>query len=270
MTAKRDCVLKLERARSHLEDLKRQLSKWTDSGHHDVFNEPDPERGQDCFRVRVISDQVPSDPFGVLIGDVLHNLRGSLDHLAYALAAQHTKVMTEDIAKRSEFPIIGDERNEGIAAVEQRYGNDFARKVKGIAPHAQAIIKSLQPYHAGKNFARDNLWRLHELSNIDKHRLLLIVAASNVAAGFRPGMSRNYTLIDASVYPTIIKGDTVVMRYRAVPQDPSQQMHVEFDPILQIAFDGPAIVHGEGLIKTLKDIYDYIGGRVFGLLGKFL
>ena len=259
MASKSDFILKFERAWAHLEELEAQLTIWTHSGHHSVSNEPDPESGSDCFRPRVVTDPVPTEPFSIIIGDVLHNLRSTLDHLAYALAAKHTSPLPDDIAKTSEFPIFAHDDADAIA-----------RRIRGIHPGAQAIIKMLQPYHRGKDFALDRLWMLHELSNIDKHRLLIAGTVSNVAAGFRPGASRNFQLLNTHVYDTMIEGEAIVARYSALPIDPNQEMHVEFDPLLQIAFYGPSAVKGKGVIRALRDIHDYIGTRVFGLLGKFL
>jgi len=259
MTSKRDFVLKFERARGHLDDLEAQLTTWAHSGHHSVFNEPDPDNGPDCFRIRVITDPVPTDPISVIIGDVLHNLRSALDHLAYALAVKHTNPLPDDIAKESEFPIFASNNVNAIA-----------KRIRGMDPGAQAVMERLQPYQRGKDSALDPLWMLYKLSNIDKHRLLLVGTVSNVAAGFRPGMSYNYRLLGANVYDTMIEGEAIVVRYRAVPADPDKEMHVEFDPLLQIAFKGPTAVNGKGVVKTLGAIYDYIGTRVFGLLGTFL
>jgi len=44
-------------------------------------------------------------------------------------------------------------------------------KIGCIHPRAQAIIKRLQPYTRGDEFASDPLWKLNELSNMDKHRV---------------------------------------------------------------------------------------------------
>lgn len=259
MANRNDFILKLERARYHIDDLEAQLTTWAHSGHHSVLNEPDPDSGSDCFRIRVVSDPVPTDPFSVIIGDVLHNLRSTLDHLAYALAVKHTSPLPDDIAKGSEFPIFASDNVNAIV-----------RRIRGMDPSAQAVIKSLQPFHRGKDFALDPLWMLYELSNIDKRRLLLVGTVSNVAAGFRPGMSYNYKLLGTNVYDTMIEGEAIVVRYRAVPDDPGKTMHVEFDPLLQIAFKSPITMCGKGVIKTLNTVHDYINTRVFGLLGKFL
>lgn len=260
MAVKSDFVIKFERARGHLDDLEKQLAAWANSGHHTVKNERDPAAGPDRFKVSVISDLVPREPFGALIGDVLHNLRGALDHLAFALAESYAgRPLPDDIAKESEFPIF--ERDDARA---------IAKKIRGIHPDAQAVIKSLQPYHKGKDCSLDKLWILHALSNIDKHRLLIVGTVSNVAAGFRLSGSCNFQDLDVQVYDTMIEGETVVIRYRAIPIDRDKAMHVEFDPLLQIAFKTPLALNGKGVVRTLNDICDYIQVRAFGSLGKFL
>jgi hypothetical protein len=68
-----------------------------------------------------------------------------------------------------------------------------------------------------------------------------------------------------------IEDEAVVRRYRATPRDPDgPPMHVDFDPLWQIAFSGPNSVNGKSVIDTLDKIYTYIDTRVFGLLGRFL
>lgn len=253
------CWLKLHRAGSHLADLESQLTKWAHSGHHEVFDEPDTGRGSDWRRVRVVTDDVPLDPFSVVIGDILHNLRSTLDHLVYSLSEKHTgSPLPDKLAKDSEFPIFRCPDGKAIN-----------RRIRGMHPDAQARIRDLQPYQR-PNFALDPLWILQELSNVDKHRLLIIGAVSNRAAGYRPGLSRNAHLLNVEVYNIPIKGEAVVVRYQAAPIDPGKEMHVEFDPLLEIAFDGPEIVKGKGVIETLRSIFGYIETRAFGLLTKFL
>ena len=231
---------------------------WGNSGHHALFHERDSERGPDCFPVRVVTDPVPVDPFAVIIGDVLHNMRSTLDHIAYALAATHTRPLPDDIAKESEFPIYRYESNQ------------LARRIRGIHPDAQAILKTLQPYNRGDDFASHPLWALYELSNIDKHRLLLVGAVGSLAAGFSPDLFRNCLLGDVDVYGGIIESEAIVVRYRAVPKDPSKEMHVEFDPLLQIIFNCGSTVKGKGVISTLATAHKYIIDDVIPALQPFL
>jgi hypothetical protein len=49
-------------------------------------------------------------------------------------------------------------------------------KTEGIPAGAVKLIEATKPYKGGY----DNLWILHELNNIDKHRLLITAAATNL------------------------------------------------------------------------------------------
>src|SRR5208283_3271512 len=100
--------------------------------------------------------QIPVDVISAA-GDIVHNLRSALDHLAYQLAEVGTP--GKEPSRRVEFPIAKD------AAT---YKAEKARKVEGIRPEAVKVIDALQPYKGGCN--GDALWRIHELDNIDKHR----------------------------------------------------------------------------------------------------
>ena len=44
-------------------------------------------------------------------------------------------------------------------------------RIGGIDPRAQTIIEGLQPHNRGAEFESDPLWKLHQLSNMDKHRV---------------------------------------------------------------------------------------------------
>ncbi len=260
-----DYLIKLKRARGHLEDLKRHMLTWFHGDHYDILTERDLDGGPDGWRVRIVTDRIPLDPFAVLIGDVLHNLRGTLDHLAYALAEANPltpKPLQQDIAENCEFPIYGDERLEGVAAVEKRYGHDFARKTKGIAPAAQAVIKSLQPYQRGNDYASHPLWMLYDLSNIDKHRLLVVGALSSRAPIMLVGKCRNYQFTGDfdSIYQALVEDEAVIARFHATTKDPALgEMHMEFDALLEIVFNcGIKSVDSKGVIDTLGIILTYI------------
>jgi len=171
---------------------------------------------------------------------VLHNLRSTLDHLAYSLAEKHTgNPLPDPIAQTSEFPIFSSDDSKAID-----------KKIRGIHPHARAIIIDLQPYQRGNDYSLDPLWILQQLSNIDKHRLLLIGTVNSVAAGFSVDKSRNYDLRTADVYAVPIRNEAIVCRYRAIPKNPNKEMHLEFNPLLEIAFESPLTVAGKNVIKT--------------------
>jgi hypothetical protein len=92
-------------------------------------------------------------------GDVVVNLRGALDHLAYQLTKVHLPRITIKQERDISFPICKDQ-----TAYEK------ARKAveKLVGPEAIKLIDALKPYKGGN----EALFRLNELNNINKHKLL--------------------------------------------------------------------------------------------------
>jgi hypothetical protein len=101
-------------------------------------------------------------PFEVLTsaGDVVHNLRGALDHLAYQMTMAHRPRTTDKELRDIYFPIQKSKTAYEQAA--QRYKKFFGAE-------AIELIDQLKPYKGGN----EALYRLHYLNNFSKHRLLL-------------------------------------------------------------------------------------------------
>lgn len=94
---------------------------------------------------------------------LIQNLRSALDHLSYDLFVKETKGRLP--GRHIYFPI---EKDAGT------YAKEKGRKILGIATRDQNLIDSTKPYKGGN----DILWRISELNNIDKHRLLITVGSS--------------------------------------------------------------------------------------------
>lgn len=104
-------------------------------------------------------------------GDAIHNLRSSLDHLAWHLAHWGGNRPKE----RCGFPIGSSLEN---------YETIKARKVAGMSPEAQNAIDALHPYKGGN----DPLWRIHFLDIADKHRELYVLGYRYLWSGLElPG-----------------------------------------------------------------------------------
>jgi hypothetical protein len=89
------------------------------------------------------------------VGDIAHNLRTALDHLMC-----HTLVVAGSaITSRDAFPI-----SESLARYESRR-DGFVNRVR---PSVIEALDLLKPYKGGNL----DLWRIHELDRIDKHRAL--------------------------------------------------------------------------------------------------
>jgi hypothetical protein len=96
----------------------------------------------------------------ILVGEAVYNFRASLDYLVGALAV--TNGRAAEHRRRTQFPI--ESTAEGFAARRHSF-------LEGISDAHISIIRAYQPF-AGCQWTA----RLAELSNLDKHNALVIVA----------------------------------------------------------------------------------------------
>ena len=158
--------VKIERAKKHLRDLAAEILTLT----HTTIVHRDPKTGVPpnpiTFMWNPDFKTVPTLSFDVVAisGDIIHNLRSALDHLAHQLVfVGSPHLTTSTISRNIGFPIA-----ESMA----KYEAIKVGKVEGMRPEAKKAIDRLKPYKGGN----DPLWRVHELDNIDKHRALFTVA----------------------------------------------------------------------------------------------
>jgi hypothetical protein len=277
---------KLRWANEHLQRLHAYSEEWFGGEHHRVTSEPDND--SDPRRRRNIAFYIEVDPlpveFSLRVGDVLQAFRSGLDQLAYALAVAHSGPLPSEIAEASEFPIFGDESKTGALGTGSARFHQASKsgipvpasglaKIQGIAPAAQAIIEGLQPYHRGTDFRDDALWRLHELSRIDKHRLVHVVAAdfAGVALKMHPGT--NYRigpglLVSAAA---MVEGRTLVSSIPVEAIDPTKPMDVQVIAPLKIAFGTTVpLLAGQPVVASLGAIHDHVYENVLKPLIGFL
>ena len=162
--------IKIERARKHLQDLAADIlaaehrTVIVRKGYGEGPNGPPNNfkiaitqgfAGNDSFLDTIVCS--PDIPAGV--GDVAHNLRTALDHLICHMLVVAGSVITN----RDAFP---------ISESSTRYESRKAGLVNRIRPKAIEALDLLKPYKGGNL----DLWRIHELDRIDKHRTLAPIA----------------------------------------------------------------------------------------------
>jgi hypothetical protein len=155
------CRAKLDWADEHLATLYRETDAWGDQNPLTIKRGSNSDGSEHVFTVHF---REPPDVWrwALTLGDALHNLRGALDHVIYALAIAQTKKSPPEGETKLAFPIA----NKPELFEKQRH------RIASLNPQTQAAIERLQPYHRlkpDKWFAP--LWYLSELNNIDKHRL---------------------------------------------------------------------------------------------------
>lgn len=161
---------KLSRAR----ELRDQLNSYVKQHFSDKSHLPTLAVRLDSTTresVLFVQDVPPLGAFfervSILAGDIVNNLRSTLDHLVHELALHHTGGGIQ-YPKRTKFP---------IAETPRDYGGLEARSLEEVAPQHRAIIESFQPYHPMDADVSVGLYfhplaMLRDLSNADKHRLL--------------------------------------------------------------------------------------------------
>jgi hypothetical protein len=157
------CSEKVKRARENIKNLATEIRRCLEDKDYRKVTKFD--ENFELSSVTVFGPPVPAH-ISVLIGEIAHHLRSSLDHLVWALVLENKKKGTP----KTEFPIFRTkpEGKEPIAA--------FERKIELIRSDCAQAIRDLQPYN--RTIPTDDpLWLVFELDRIDKHRLLVSTVA---------------------------------------------------------------------------------------------
>lgn len=154
---------KLKRADEHIKDFGTEADAFRDETPNRElvdYNTQTAEAFKEFHRQRRIPPRL-----SVLSGDVLYQLRSSLDHLACALIVADGGTITE----KSQFPICR------FKPVKPKDVRRYQGQIEGITrPDVTAAIQRLQPYTAGDKRYHHWLSILKTFSNTDKHRSLVL------------------------------------------------------------------------------------------------
>jgi hypothetical protein len=153
---------KLARAMEHLETLENWMLDYLVHEPYQISVET--VRSDSAYIVTVT--QTPPPPrASAVFGDMIHNMRASLDHFARQLVIAHGGTPVDE-AGGTTFPIL-----------DRRQTKPLDIRPYGCIPAAaREALDAAQPYRLGDDFASDPLYRLNLLDNIDKHRLLHLTA----------------------------------------------------------------------------------------------
>ena len=262
-------VLKINWARDHLQQLERQMRAWFDGKRRFAFSvEPDPNMPSKWL-VKLTADKIPLRPYSLIIGDIVNNLRSSLDYIAYELAIAHSKVLTKKQARSCQFPIVGDEDRNGVGGAGAKNWKTNSSTIQCIDPNAQAVIEGVQPFKLGGDFREHPLWHLQELSNINKHRFLHIAAACATPITIQDCILDPQSLllkipIAADETPTVVaelKGIRTI--------DPNKTVDMNVSAEIRLAFaDGP--MRPLLVLEALGRIHQFVRKEVLLPLEQFI
>lgn len=156
---------KLDRAIEQLKTLKAQADRFVETQPYTVTVQFEPEAG--CYVTRFWGRRPVPLESSILVGEIVHNLRSALEHVAWLLATANANdpasLWEPEKRKLITFP---------VAKHAEAFLSHSLRPL--ISAEAKAAIEPLQPYvgRLPKHVATHPLVGLHELWNIDKHRVI--------------------------------------------------------------------------------------------------
>ncbi len=154
--------LKIDRADHHIRDLERQFSAFVNTNPYTLAVGSNPETGEPAVLIKFRQD-IPA-MWALIIGDAIHNLRSSLDHMTWEIIGRDSGVQDRYL----KFP-TGDNRV------------NFEASCKGIKTPSQSIkdiFIAMEAFEGGKGNA---LYALNALDNVEKHAILMpVVRAARI------------------------------------------------------------------------------------------
>jgi hypothetical protein len=167
------CRKKIARADEHLQSLQKAVEGWGRSYPYGIDQTFEAESSEYVLRIQKVRD-APLIDWGIVIGDAIHSLRSTLDHLVCVMIRVRE---SQSSCAGTGFPILTDAK---LWDKKRKNGSPDPRsglaRIRGVDHWTEMTIKGLQPFSPGKQQGRDNpLWILNHLANVDKHRTLHVV-----------------------------------------------------------------------------------------------
>jgi hypothetical protein len=243
---------KLAWARKHLETFKQAVGAFANDSPYRTAAQDEPETGDRVWRIFRNKPLPPDWP--LVVGDVVHNLRSALDNLVYLIAQRNTpRDLTEDEAKRLEFLIFDSDTN---------YLKTQKRCLSLLPTAAQTEIEGLQPYKR-TNPANDTLSLLNRLSNVDKHRHLVVTevvgGVISMKAGDREVIRERSEILNTMI---VFEEGAIIARMKGGASLPPT-MNVQPKLMFDVFFGEGVSAKDLSIIGLLERVHNYIRDDVF-------
>lgn len=250
---------KIHRANKHFNELKEAIEAFQASKPYRIVADKRSKPGYELYKI-FFNQPIP-DEWGGIVGDVIHNLRSSLDTLATALVIANGRT-GKDIIQNTYFP---------IGASKEVFEQKLVKDLRGASPEARRMVERLKPYKGGT----EAFWRLHKLDVLDKHTVLVPVGASHVGVRWQIDATALFNAMlptpsgEGVVFPEMaplmfrpvstqypLKDGDVIFSYGNGP-DARGAMKGKFEFAMDIAFGEGQIVDGQPVIPTLQQFIDF-------------
>lgn len=160
--------LKLDRAQKHFDELQAEIGRYAMRRPYRAERVRQPHGQRHIWRYVIRFTEQPDPNLALVIGDIVHNLRSALDHLAVAMSDKAHR-------SRASFPIesrdLWEKDPKGTFLVPDDEARErFKEATRGMTPEAVALVKEMQPYNSGDKAPVNALSIIGTIDNADKHR----------------------------------------------------------------------------------------------------
>ena len=182
--------------------------------------------------------------FALIIGDVVHNLRGALDHLATGI------VRSVDPSAEIHFPMYKLRKD----LISSKYLGTIEQALPGARV---LLLNEIRP----ENGPNENRWLFSKLDNDDKHNLLIPTV---VATEF----SNINTVINGSIIQNFQSGVNAAYPIDLIYSDTPFTINDNFKTSVQILFPQGGLFENEPVVPTLLQISKVVSETIeaFGRL----
>lgn len=215
-----ECLARCEWASQHLRRLHEAIV---------AYEESDPYTIRHDFNSVAYTSSVYITPKPVplaisfMAGDVVHNLRSALDHLAWQLALAIDP-------RAPAFPLEDDPDGTSWRGLYFPLGSKpddsdgwLPKRLQGASEEITAFLRDVQAVAAADNPRDATVWKLQELSKADKHRVPLTAVPSlyqtDTLTITTPYSRVNSKIRKLAPVPLMLEGETLLVRvgYDTVP-----------------------------------------------------
>ena len=241
--------LKLKRALEHVkagnactDEWKRQIKA---DGNQSYRLEAKFDNNLGYAPVHIV-DFVPlPDDYPLIVGDAIHNLRTSLDHLAWQIVPDSFKATADERRLRYiSFPISRETKIVPVKTME-RWNAMVENRLPDTSPAQRAIIKSHQlfnsPLAAGQWHP---LAGLRDLDDMDKHRLPISLGIQSINLRFSGATRRAFMISRIEMLtPVTIENGTEIARVHGIRRTKAQAyMQMNYDGIADVVFPDGGLI----------------------------
>lgn len=241
-------TLKVKRAYEHIAACEQQLQMFLESRPYKVGAKRDPKNRKLIYYVESV-EPIP-DCIPLIVGDAIQNLMSALDHLAYQIVCNDTGDKPPN-PKNVYFPIADN---------VTKYVANKHRKMEGARQQSFDAIDALKPYKSGN----DQLWTLHKLNNIEKHRMLLTsgsqagginacqLMAVQISSTFPPEDVAALGSMNAIFLVPTDNGFPLTAGFELYIGGVDEKPHPKQQFIFDVVLSEPGVIEGKPILETLN------------------